>query len=37
MSNVEQVKENYNKVQSKKKIGSSKGNLWKSNRRNRPI
>lgn len=36
-NNVSQLKENYNKIQSKKKIGNSLGNVLKRNRRNKPI
>lgn len=35
--NKEQLKENYNKLTAKRKISSSKGLVWKSNRRNRAI
>ena len=36
-SNKEQLKENYNKLTSKRKISNSKGVVWKSNRRNRAV
>lgn len=36
-SNKEQLKENYNKVMSKRVVGTTKGVLWKSLRRNRAI
>jgi hypothetical protein len=36
-SNTTELKENYNKLTSKRVVGKTKGNIWKSNRRNRAI
>ena len=36
-SNKESLKENYNKLNNKRKVGSAKGNVWKGSRRNKSI
>jgi hypothetical protein len=36
-SNKEQLKDNYNRVSSRRRVGNTKGNIWKTNRRNRSI
>jgi hypothetical protein len=36
-SNKESLKENYNRINAKRSIGKSKGNVWKSKRRNSSI
>lgn len=36
-SNTESIKKNYNNLMSKRRVGSAKGNVWKSRRRNTSI
>ena len=36
-NNVNSLKENYNKIIAKRLVGLTKGNVWKSNRRNKAI